>query len=330
MSDMLDTLQKEPKDDIGRSVQEALNIHLPAFQNTLLTEWPRREDSTQLVRRDELKSLLEDLLENYLGSQRVIFAAESETQTSATTNILEPLSHLSSRYQAVLVKECRYSIVGITADADITWKMQTWWASQNSNILWIQTAPEDFSQRPLATDIIALAHVAGIPCFAYFCQRHDQNGRALDKMETFANLVYSVLFQVCQHATQQRDTAELPGIIGSAKEVDGTTRALPAALLLLQELLTLKSTQSCLLVLDGMEILEYSNNAFLEEELRAFLKLLGSNDVYTKALIITEGHSGIILEEVGWENSVDASMGNGSDGFFSIEDLKVVSLSIHN
>jgi hypothetical protein len=84
--------------------------------------------------------------------------------------------------------------------------------------------------------------------------------------------------------------------------------------------LALKSREhQMILINDDLDLLDYSNDRYLEEQLRALFILLKTKELDVKTLIITEGHSKMILYEVGLENTVDASMGPGTDGFLCFE-----------
>jgi hypothetical protein len=63
---MLHTLQTNLQGDVGKTLEDRLNIHLPALQATLLAELDRRE----IASKASWQTQLENLLESYLGSQQ--------------------------------------------------------------------------------------------------------------------------------------------------------------------------------------------------------------------------------------------------------------------
>lgn len=325
---MIHTLQTDPQGRIGKSLEENLQVHLPAFQTTLLAALAQRDDSAQTNRNKELRNLLEELFENYFGSQSVFIRTStvpSEPTTSRpasgmTSNILmDHVSHLAGRYQKPLIEACIYPSVGITADSEITTKLQQWWMVASSEILWVQS-PQDSGQTALASEMIALSSESDLPVVAYFCQRVDADGQALSQMEIFIDMIYSMIYQLCKCFSHH---ASVPIDMNASQfsALDGTTRSLPKALELIRDLLAVNVNRQ-LFIIDGMDILDFSDDSVLEGHLKALFVLLRGKDQHgvIKTLITTEGHSGMILDEVGWEGTVDASLSDSSDGFLSLGD----------
>jgi hypothetical protein len=221
-----------------------------------------------------------------------------------------------------MIAECVYPIEGVTADSEITLRMQEWWKLDDFGILWVQTAPQDdFVHNSLASDMVALSREADIPVLAYFCRRLDPDGQAPNQVEILANMMYSLVYQMSMHLASVGELSATSDMMETASKLDGSARSLSHALEFIRKFLAMTPGR-LLLVLDGLEILEYSNDTFLEQHLRGLYRLLRECEPSIKTLMLTEGHSGMISDGVGWENTVDASMGNGSDGFFSIDEFR--------
>jgi hypothetical protein len=325
--DIVHTLPADIKGGIQESFEEKLNVHFPAFQATLLAELARRDYTMQAAWKDELMNLLE----TFLGSQRInlssspapgALAPVSASPAITPTMLKANAAYLESRYQLDLLKNCEYPIMGITADSEVTSHLESWWTAAGSEFLWVQTSPLAMGERPLASDMVALSRAASLLPAVYFCQRSNRDGAAPRQMDIFIDLVYSLIYQLCISITEEV-SCQLDLSASRFTALDGTVRSILEALDLLRDLLPLRPGRTLLLI-DGLEILDFSNDSVLEEHLKMLFEILRSrdNDVMIKTLITTQGHSGAVLDEVGWECTVDASMSSSADGFFSLTDFE--------
>jgi hypothetical protein len=270
------------------------------------------------------------ILEKYLRSQRVNLTTTPSVgePTSAASNAVTPdalkanAAHLESTYQARLVEGCDLPMPGITSDSEVTSRLRSWWASAGSEILWVQTPPRDIAEESLASYIVALSRAAKFPVVAYFCQRVNAEGYPLSQFDVFIDLVYSLIYQLCSCITDDISCPiDMSGSRFSA--LDGTIRSIPDAFSLFRDLLSLKPGRQLLLI-DGIEMLDYSNDSCFEGYLKALFETArdGDNNRMIKTLITTEGHSGMVLDEIGWENTVDASLSSSADGFYPISEFE--------
>lgn len=150
-SDMLDTLDSKLNIQlpaIQNSLQvlltknevpadATLNAHLPAILDTLLAELSKRD---QYARNAELKKLIEELFEKYLGTQRVSLPDTSSSATSS--DLRNAAAHLSKHYQSQMIQDYTYPIERVQCSLDVEWKIKTWYPDTNSRLLSIQTRPE--------------------------------------------------------------------------------------------------------------------------------------------------------------------------------------------
>jgi hypothetical protein len=88
------------------------------------------------------------------------------------------------------------------------------------------------------------------------------------------------------------------------------------------DLLSLASGPS-LIVVDELEILDFSGDATLEGNLERIFEILRNDkgSAITKSLFTTMENSVLMMDVVGWERTVDANLGSRSDGFMTLDDF---------
>jgi hypothetical protein len=276
---MLHTLETTPKTDAGKSLEDKLNIHLPAFQNTLVAELSQQNISNQANWKEELKTMLEDFLERYLGPQKValsLLPPETGAQASSKESIDFPdgprkLGNLKTRFQSELLQRCSYPIVGIVDDPEVTYRLQTWWGTPRSECLWVQTS-RDHDENSLASDMIAMSYAAKAPFVAYCCQRITPDGYVASQIEHFIDLIYSLTYQLAFDSEGNRMDV---GDISKRCALTGSKETLPTVLDFFQELIALK-TGRLLTVINDMDIIDYSNDPVLEKYLATFFRIFRS------------------------------------------------------
>jgi hypothetical protein len=127
---------------VGKSLEEKLNVQLPALQASLLGDLSKRDVLLQVQ--------LEKLLESYLGSQRIQFSPSPATAIAAesvyTPAMLKfPLAtkpnppHISGVFQAA---------------KEIVQAIQSWWSLKSSDILWVQNCSRLVDEHSVARDLV--------------------------------------------------------------------------------------------------------------------------------------------------------------------------------
>lgn len=325
---MLHTLQVSFKDDVGKSLENTLDVQLPAFKATVLAELSQRDEMVHTTWQRQLEIILEKLLERYLGPPQVILSSAS-TLVNTTENLYTPqmlkksIFQFESRCQSAITSEFYNPVMGIVSDPEVTGAIQTWWESKGSEILWIQVPTEDTVQRSIARDFVAMAHEANIRLAAYFCHRIDANGAPFNQSAQFVELLYSFICQICNSFIKDVSTS-VDLRASRFSDLDGTVNSTSSALLLLRDLLEITSERVAV-VINGLEMLDYSNDSILEGHLKYFLELLGNGTqaATIKTLITTEEHSPMAMMAAG-SSMVDASLSDSSEGFYSLNEFEVV------
>jgi hypothetical protein len=103
--------------------------------------------------------------------------------------------------------------------------------------------------------------------------------------------------------------------------LDGSLEPTSLALKLFGDLLSL-AFGPILIVVDELEILDFSGDAILEGNLERIFEILRNEkgSAITKSLF-TNLENSVLMDVVGWERTVDASLGSGSDGFMTLDDF---------
>ena len=328
---MIDVLQSNLKGDVEKSLEDRLNVHLPVLQTKLLAELSERDISAQATWQVQL----ENLLESYLGPQRVTlpsYTAEAEQRpTPATSNsvlyrgsiLRVNVSHLQASCSDSILEQYSHQMTGITTDTNVIWKIQNWWCSEKPEFVCVQCGPSQQPiERSIGSDIAALGRAANVNVIAHSCQRINSAGMAHSPTEEFINLVYCMIYELCNNWQEDFSTSR---DLSKARfmQLDYTPDSIPSALELLCDLLSLKRSR-CLVVIEWMDILDSSNDPALEMHLKSLFALLRSKEgiACLKTFITTESYSRMIVDEVREENYVDASLDNDSAGFLSLTEFE--------
>lgn len=320
------------------TVNEALMSHLSRLQPSIVDDISQRNESS----RDIWLQQLDEMLERYLGPQRLIlinpvehtsrWAIEDSSSTIVyTADMLKfNVSHLDARFNQLSDETHIRSvnIDGISAGVEVTYHLQTWWASDESAMLWIQGSSQSRNEW-LAGDIVAMARQANIPVLAYFCERFGLNGAENSQADLLIDLIYALVYQLVASVTADFSSSLDFGPSRFAL-LDGTMASLSPALLLLQDLLSLKPGRQ-LVVLDGLHLLDYSHNEDVERSLQHLFRILnpavnssGPPSSIIKTLVTTDEPALMLEEEVEPRMIVDATISLGSGGLLAVSDFETL------
>lgn len=134
-------------------------------------------------------------------------------------------------------------------------------------------------------------------------------------------MLYSLIRQLCTSIAGDLITS-LDLIASRLSTLDRSLEPTSLALKLFGDLLSL-AFGPILIVVDELEILDFSGDAILEGNLERIFEILRNEkgSAITKSLFTTLENSVLMMDVVGWERTVDASLGSGSDGFMTLDDF---------
>lgn len=305
---MLHTLQTNLQGDVGKTLEDRLNIHLPALQATLLAELDRRE----IASKASWQTQLENLLESYLGSQQINFQRSPETkyapQNSQTSEAGDSVRSLESTsgLHFEMISECPWPFMGISADPEVTSAIYMWWKNEYRKLMWIQEQPPN-NNISIASQMVALASTGKSRVAAYSLRKRSISrpiGQLID-------LIYSLIWRFCEWSPQLPES-KLP-------QPDGTKDCLPGALAFLRDLIS-QHHRRCLVVIEGIDLLKY----VVDIDLKALFDVLRGR--HMKTLVTTLEYSLILADQVAVVDYVDASQSTDFSGFYSLEDFKAAYL----
>jgi hypothetical protein len=229
----------------------------------------------------------------------------------------ESVPHLKLRLPPPITQDALRVPGGFQAAKEVVQANQSWWGSKHSDILWVQNCRREMDEPSVARDMAAFTDEAPeLIVLRYFCRRIDANGLPFDKAEQISDLLCSFINQLYTSLTEDLITSLDPSA-SRFSGLDGSLESAGLALKLLVDLLSIVSGP-ILVIVDKLEILEFSGDAILEgnpERLIDILKNEKSDAV--KILFTTVENLVLIMDAMGWEKTVD--VGSGSDGFMTLE-----------
>ena len=345
---MLHTLQKDMKGDIQESVNTVFNTHLSPLKSSIVAEISQHDN----LSRSTWLEQLEEVFERYLGSQRPVLIPSSspslppqytptdsgrrEEAPGCTKYTPEMLKEKAAKVKSLLIPvlpdPIPDKIGGITADLEIVHQLRLWWTTGSSDLLWIHSLPRDIQTgtSSLAIDVVAIAQEANFPVLWYVCKRLDPSGTEIQQIDLFADLVYSLIHQMLQ-SIPNSFCSELDLSISRFDLLEKSPLSITEAISILDDLLQINDEASAkdivLVVLDGLQLLDYSCDSSLELHIREFLSILQGDSSklsvpIIKSLVTTEEQTAILLDSVGPGRMVDGSRVVGSDGFFSLAEFQ--------
>ncbi|RDW61105.1 hypothetical protein BP6252_12488 [Coleophoma cylindrospora] len=344
--DMIHKLPADIKVGMQETIDTALNTHLSLFKSSIVGDISQHD----IANRSIWLQQLEELFERYLGSQRLRLTTSpapslppqytpteqrsSDEQPGFTIYTPEMLKTNAARVEEHLIPKdpdfLPRRIDGITADVELTHRLQLWWTTPSSDLLWIQGADTNpcSNDPPLAVDISAVAREANIPVLSYTCRRlHPSTGNEIAPLDLFADLLYSLIWQCAQAISDTLNTSVDFGI-SRFKFEDNSPASITSALELFHDLIRAEDKFiRKIVVLNSLQLLEYSGDGFLETQFGKLIGIVLQGDTKAvgpciKTVVLTEEQTLMLLNSVGAEKTLDASRMVGSSGFLAISELK--------
>jgi len=336
---MLHQLQANMKGDIQETIESSLNTHLSPFKSAITAELSQHDD----LSRATWVGQLEEILERYLGSQRAVLTpspgpprytpnhsrnpSPSPTPTKYTTNMMERnLAHLRSLLIPLHEIDIPPVIDGLTADLEITHRLRLLLASEKSGILWIQeaTAGSQTNNPSLATATVAAARAANVTVLWYKCERLDLSGNEILRAKLFLDLLISLLVQLLQSMTCEH-LHDFGASSFAVFSLDASPESILTALHLLNNAIYGSSDSNHrIVVLDGLELLDYSDDKILDDNIKTLLSMLQGPSPGTpiKTLVTTEDQTTLLLDIIAQEKVLDSSQLSGLEGFIPFVEFE--------
>jgi hypothetical protein len=135
----------------GKSLEEKLNVQLPALQASLLDDLSKRDVLLQVQ--------LEKLLESYLGSQRIQFSPSPATAIAAESvytlaMLKDNVSHVKLKFSLATQPDPPHISGIFQAAEEIVEAIQSWWSLKRSDILWVQNCSRLVDEHSVARDLV--------------------------------------------------------------------------------------------------------------------------------------------------------------------------------
>lgn len=309
---------------------------MPKIVSKAVTDaWDVRQATSEAALKELLEEILEKNFERYLGSQQLKLIKEDEElppryvaegSSYSAEKLQSCVSHLKSRCQLNILDDISEEIGGIDVHPDIAIALGRWWIKKSSAFLWIQGPPNADIESSMSTQMVAMARTAKIPVLAYFCERFDADGTLTTQIEVLCNLIYSLIYQLVHNIL-----SDFSSIVNLPPErfagLDGKRTSLIPALSLFEDLLLL-APSPLIIVLYGLDLLDFSEDGLLDVQIDRFfdILMLGPTiqfpEKVIKTLFYTSEQSRILMDRVEPENNIDATLTSGSDGYFAFPEFE--------
>ncbi|KAH0541794.1 hypothetical protein FGG08_003749 [Glutinoglossum americanum] len=336
--DMLRALPSHINKDIHEAITDAFRPHASLLRTNIASDISQQTELALAA----LQQHLEERLQQRPSppeppAPKKPRAAAEELETAETAAgfawytpeaLRSSAAHLAARRCSGAAGEAAGEVAGVDADPEVVYRLRRWWGAGASGLLWVQGPDSAGGPASLAGDVAAVARRCGVPGATHVCRRVGSDGEVFGHAGLFVDLLCSLVHQLVQGVAAGFSSDLDFGPARFARLDRRSPGSIPAALLLVRDLLSLQTGRQ-LVVLDGMQWLDYSNDATLERQLEEFLRILkaaapdNSNpSPLIKTLITTSGQTLFLMDEVDEENRVDATRGFGSGGFFAIADFE--------
>ncbi|KAF2827232.1 hypothetical protein CC86DRAFT_466043 [Ophiobolus disseminans] len=251
-----------------------------------------------------------------VGASSISSVLRTKRAVDEASRVLDPFFDYGHMRSEALNLDC-------FIEADVVQTLQTWNSQTKSSILGIfgpATISQDCSTMLMTIKYVEAARAAGVPCVSYFCERSAKPppaGRAPQTIGAVA-LLYALIKQLVLH---------LPlGMLEPAAitkdrfdELDGTLKAWPSALTIFRDLLKLAEPFLLLIVIYGIEMLDYEATqgrlVALIEELRAAMVVeegAHSQKRLLKVLFATSGFSEVLKTSLKTDEICDMNRGSAA------------------
>jgi hypothetical protein len=205
------------------------------------------------------------------------------------------LASLESSFQRDLLEKLTSRFGALCVNGRVLGRLQSWWASTTSRILWINEPSCDRGHSATSISIIALAQKANVPVAGYFCGQSDSTAADL-----YVNLTYSLVFQLVQN--MKSDIGDLPNHIAcKIGELDHRIESVSTALQIMEDLLAIRR-QPQIFVIDRLQKLCSSDDTVVENGMDRLLSILQpsseislTNSLPIKTVLTTAGQATLLM-----------------------------------
>ncbi|KAI1411099.1 purine and uridine phosphorylase [Hypoxylon sp. FL1857] len=269
--------------------------HIPSPHLTLL-----RDESDIKTKGEELS----------VSSQDTRPATKPKTSKDQLQSLLSDIHPSSSQIRPSV--DSNTLLVGFSMSGQVLMRLQKWWSSPSSELLWIQ---ERVGLDSSGKGILALARAANIPVAAWSYDR----GRDLRNDDTECVLLNQMILSLIQQLLQNFPSEfEIPAdfSVERFRKLDGSRESIEEGISVIQDLLRL-GVQPLIVIIEGLQMLDKAEDQSVQNGLRALLKSLqqpGDGAVGgrapVKTLLITPGQTRFLIGEVKLPNRCEALQSN--------------------
>jgi hypothetical protein len=243
--------------------------------------------------------------------------------------------HLEFKDQTCRLGGICNEVHSIEADPGLIFQLDQWWNSSHSDAFWIQESPDAETPSTLATELVALAHTAGFPVVACFCDRRfDIRLSELTQIDLIIRLVYAFVYQLV-HSFKVDFSIVLDFSKERFSRLNRDPSTILVALKLAEDLISVKSSR-LLLVIDGIQVFDDVSEEPVRSLLSDFFRILqtpsqehsNQKPAVLKTLFTTSGQNLLLENQLKSENIMEIFGGRGAGAYLLGSEMKLAENSL--
>ncbi|KAI0120426.1 purine and uridine phosphorylase [Hypoxylon sp. NC0597] len=229
--------------------------------------------------------------------------------TSELQSLISNMNPNRSQIQPLAVSNILLTDIYISSEVLI--RLQSWWSSPSSELLWIQEEIDIINESSTGRGILALARKASIPVAAWsYNHGHFSRGENTDHA-ILNQMMLSLIQQLSQNLPPEFQSST-DFSIERFRKLDGSHEYVGNAINLIRDLLEL-GVRPLIVVIEGLQMLDQAKDQDVQSGLRALLQSLqhphnslASKRTPVKTLLITPGQTRFLINEVRLTNRCES------------------------
>lgn len=299
--------QKQNVNSIGHIMQRT-NNQIASTNTTVGVITGHLQPVMQEVVDDQM---LATLSQTHASSQATGSLKITETDFEhkySTAELLDLLSELDPVMSSLLLVQTPVPLTNVKLSVNILSRLQSWWKSPDSELLWIQESTGLIGQPSTSTAVLGLAQKASRPTAAYSFNCDFGIDPVLPDFSKLNGMVLALVLQIIQglpnefHSFADFHTTRLA-------KLDGSVQAIEEGLSIIKALLQVRDGPQ-IIIIDRLDFLDRSTDHHVQSGLRTLLDILqpppkAGLDVKScliKTLLVTPGQTQFLMAAVKLRN----------------------------
>ncbi|OTA54143.1 purine and uridine phosphorylase [Hypoxylon sp. EC38] len=247
------------------------------------------------------------------NTEQTTISDTSKKQHYNASELQSLISNINSTHSQIQpLADSHVLFVDIHMSSEVLIRLQSWWSSPSSELLWIQEEVDPINQPSTGRGILALARKANIPVAAWSHNHgHYSKSQKID-CAILNQMMLSLIQQFPQNLPPEFQSST-DFSIERFRKLDGSCESIDDAINLIRDLLEL-GVRPLIVVIEGLHMLDQAKDQHVQSGLRALLKSLqpshdslAGKGAPVKTLLITPGQTRFLIDEVRLINRCELS-----------------------